>query len=136
MSAQRILYIEDEENLRLVYSLALAKKGYEVTLANDGLAGIETARDMRPDLILTDFQMPLANGIQVIETLREDPHFSNTPIVMFSGSDMSDEAIKAGANAFVPKPCQLQDLYEIVESFLPDHPEQQLPPTPKRAALS
>ncbi|MEM6262932.1 MAG: ATP-binding protein [Bacteroidota bacterium] len=107
-----LLVIEDNPDI-VTYLYACLEDQYELYAAPDGQAGIETACEQVPDLIITDVMMPKKNGYEVCETLKLDERTSHIPIVMLTakvdqGSKL--EGFKRGADAFLPKPFDQQEL--------------------------
>src|SRR5207244_13045134 len=79
---QRILVIEDDDETRELLRLALEKRGYQVTVAEDGVRGYDTALFLKPDLIGTDIQMPGADGVHVVRRLPNTATLETTPILV------------------------------------------------------
>jgi CheY-like chemotaxis protein len=86
-----ILIIDDNPDVRQVLKLTLSRAGYDVETASQGKAGLEKARDTRPDLILLDIMLPDIDGWQVCRRLRE---ITDVPIVMLTVLSGADETIK------------------------------------------
>src|SRR5258708_35404224 len=80
--SKRILVIEDDDETRELLRMALEKRGYQVTVAEDGVRGFDTALFLRPDLIVTDIQMPGADGVHVIRRARDSESLAKTPILV------------------------------------------------------
>lgn len=101
----RILTIDDEPVLRDSIKVYLEDSGFDVLEAEDGEQGLAMFREHRPDLVLSDLQMPGINGLQVLETIvKESP---DTPVIMVSGAGGMDDAIEAlrfGAWDYIVKP--------------------------------
>src|SRR5689334_12084573 len=103
---QTILVIEDDDVMRELMQLSLVRSGYEVTVAEDGVRGYDTALFLKPDLIVTDIQMPGADGIHVVRRVRDTPSLEQTPILVTTafGTGSATFALQLGANAYEPKP--------------------------------
>jgi len=82
--SQRILVVDDEAHILQVLSLKLRNAGYEVVTAVDGEEGFELASKQRPDLIITDFQMPYMTGLELCRALAGNPATSNVPVIMLT----------------------------------------------------
>ena len=82
MAGEKILDIDDSPTVQRLIEMILSSQGYKVVLASDGEEGIAKARSERPAVILVDFVMPKMNGFQVCKTLKEDPEFKDTPIIL------------------------------------------------------
>jgi CheY-like chemotaxis protein len=97
---KRILVVDDEENSRKFLDRVLTKKGYQVSLAQDGVEGLGKAKEEKPDLIVLDVMMPRKNGIKVLEAVRKDEELSDTPVIMLSAvASFIEQAYKDPENA-------------------------------------
>src|SRR6184192_4325213 len=119
---QRILVIEDDDETRELLRVALEKRGYEVTVAEDGVRGYDTALFLKPDLIVTDIQMPGADGIHVVRRVRDTPSLERTPILVTTafGTGSATFALQLGANAYELKPINSQSFLSTVRRLLAD----------------
>ena len=120
--SKRILVIEDDDETRELLRMALEKRGYQVTVAEDGVRGYDTALFLRPDLIVTDIQMPGADGVQVIRRVRDSASLEKTPILVTTafGTGTATFSLQLGANAFEPKPINSQSFLSTVQRLLSD----------------
>ncbi len=100
-----ILLIEDSKLLRIANTRALVKAGYEVISAGDGEAGLRSARETIPDLILLDMLLPKITGLDVLEGLKSDPRTKGIPVIVLTGLSQANEArlMNEGAAAFFEK---------------------------------
>jgi CheY-like chemotaxis protein len=111
----RILAVDDSEDLREFYEFELALAGYSVVLAADGRQGLELARELRPDVIITDVSMPVMDGLELLGRLRSDLAPPLPPIIVCSGGDMTEAtALRLGAFRFLNKPFERADLLAVV----------------------
>lgn len=85
-----ILIIDDEESYRKIFSDKLLKEGLNVLEARDGSTGLQIATDKKPDLILLDLEMPIMDGMTMLEKLREDDWGRNAKVIIFTNT--SDNA--------------------------------------------
>jgi two-component system chemotaxis response regulator CheY len=115
-----ILVVEDDADSREMLLILLGEQGFKVTGAEDGRAALELIESTRPDLIITDIQMPNLDGVGLIKELRKRPEMRGVPILIFSTcrEETLSEAMRAGANAAAPKPLQLDYLVRLVNSLL------------------
>lgn len=120
--SQTILVIEDDDVMRELMRLSLVRSGYEVTVAEDGVRGYDTALFLKPDLIVTDIQMPGADGIHVVRRVRDTPSLERTPILITTafGTGSATFALQLGANAYEPKPINSQSFLSTVRRLLLD----------------
>lgn len=105
-SAKTILLIEDDEKVAQYYTMLFEARGYRVSIANDGIAGVDLATRLRPGLILLDVMMPRQNGMMVLQTLRATPATEETPIVIlsnFTEPTLIQRALQLGAVEYVVK---------------------------------
>jgi two-component system cell cycle response regulator DivK len=117
----RILLVEDNELNRDMLSRRLTKRGYEVSIALDGIEGVEKARTSRPDLVLMDMSLPLKDGWEATADLKNDPATSHIPIIGLSAHAMDgdrDKALKAGCNDYDTKPVELDRLLGKIEALI------------------
>ena len=97
----RVLVVDDDGEMLNMLSLAL-RDSYEVTTASNGMEAIERLVDYTPDLMLIDIMMPKMNGYQLLQSVRRNPYFSHTPVIVFFGQvDPTRRGIRAqaGGNA-------------------------------------
>src|SRR3546814_3933028 len=80
----RILIVEDEAALVTLLRYNLEREGYEVAAAHDGEEALVLAREAPPDLVLLDWMLPLASGIEVCRRLRRDPEMRDVPVIMLT----------------------------------------------------
>ena len=100
----KILIVDDDRTTTKLLQTLLEMDGFEVAVAPRGQTGLELARQVMPDILLVDYHLADMEGIELIMQLRADPAFARTPIVMASGLNVRDEALKAGATTFLIKP--------------------------------
>lgn len=118
---RKILVIDDRRENRAVLIGMLQPLGFKLAEADDGQTGLDTALQMRPDLIITDAIMSRMNGLEMTRRLRYLPDFATTPIIASAASlsqvDMQ-EAIDAGCNSFFPKPIDFTGLLSELQRHL------------------
>ena len=121
MAACNVLVVENDEPLREEVAEFLEENGYSVDAVADGLEALEYlqqhAPDNLPDLILLDFWMPRMNGREVKAELKKDPTLSQIAVVAFTANRLSDEVLSIGANDYLSKPPDLDQLLSTVEYF-------------------
>jgi len=117
----RILLIEDNEQNRYLATFLLENNGYSVTCANDGPQGIIMARELIPDLILLDIQLPSMDGYAVAKSLRAEPALDKVPIVAVTSYAMPgdrEKALDAGCNGYIEKPINPDTFTEEISAYL------------------
>ena len=118
MTKQKVLAIDDEENVCDLISAYFDKAGYEVITAADGVDGIEKARLYRPDMIILDLMLPGMDGLDVCKEIRKS---SNVPIIMLTArTDEVDRVLglEIGADDYLTKPFSPRELLARVKAVL------------------
>jgi CheY-like chemotaxis protein len=110
----RILVVDDEPDERFLVGRTLQREGHEVAVAENGAAGLKTAQEWSPDLVVTDVMMPVMDGIEFIRRLREDP--ATTAILILAAT--GDAHLAGAADAVLKKPYEDRRLVEIVHALL------------------
>ena len=116
-----IILADDETNLRLLIHTTLDDPGYRILEAADGAAALALTRKEQPDLLVTDWTMPVMSGIEVVQALRQDPTAAHIPIILLTarGQDMDKlHGVTLGANAYLVKPFSPLELLEKVQEIL------------------
>lgn len=116
-----ILVVDDEAHILHVVSLKLRNAGYEVITAADGEEGFERAQADRPDLIITDFQMPFLNGVELCEKLRANPDTAELPAIMLTARGFSmnpDDIQHTNIKAVLSKPFSPREVLAHVQEQL------------------
>jgi len=116
----KILVVDDSDDTREMMAKLLELESFTVVTAEDGSAGLDTADAERPDLIITDVNMPRMNGIEMIKRLREQDGFATVPIMAITayGNGVAKEALEAGANRAATKPIQFTELVVEIKELL------------------
>lgn len=117
----RILVVEDELDVADLISFNLERAGYEVIIANDGLAGQDLAFRERPDLVILDLMLPGKDGYSVFKELRRDSRTSHTPVLMLTARAQTEDRIKgleAGADDYLTKPFSPKELVLRVHAIM------------------
>jgi two-component system, OmpR family, response regulator len=117
-TTKTILICEDDDNLRLLMRVVIGA-GYTMLEAGDGDEALALAAEHRPDLIVLDLMMPRMSGLDVLRRLRSDVSVDGTPIIVMSAwPDSREASLKAGADRYLQKPFEPDELTRIVESLL------------------
>lgn len=122
ISNDRVIVIADDSiSVRKFVGRMLAKAGYRVKLASDGLEAAEVVAQSGCHLLITDLEMPRMNGYELMAHLRQAPATKKIPVLVVTsraGAKHRDRAIKEGASAFLTKPVQEDQLLSAVEELL------------------
>ncbi|EWY37875.1 chemotaxis protein CheY [Skermanella stibiiresistens SB22] len=117
----RILIVEDNDLNRDMLSRRLTRRGFQVIVAVDGAAGVETAIRERPDLVLMDMSLPVMDGWQATRTIKADPTISAIPVMALTAHAMTEDrerAMAAGCDEFETKPVDIDRLLSKIETLL------------------
>ena len=117
-----VLVIEDEVQIRDNLARFLRLEGHQVTVARDGVEGLEAVRATHPDLVICDFMMPRMHGFEVLAQLQADTTLRRPAFIMVSASaepERLQQALALGACAYVTKPFELAALRELLARHLP-----------------
>jgi CheY-like chemotaxis protein len=117
----RILLVEDNEMNRDMLSRRLVRRGHQVTTATDGPAGIASANESRPDLILMDISLPGMDGWEATKALRSQPQTASIPIIALTAHAMETDrarSLEVGCNDFDTKPVDIARLLVKIEALL------------------
>ena len=114
----KILLVEDEESVRLLYKQELEERGYEVLCAGDGRTAVEMARDLCPDVVIMDINLPeRMDGIESMSRILS--HNRDMPVILNTGySEYQDSFMSWAADAYVLKSADIEPLLKAVESAL------------------
>lgn len=122
MSGERILVIDDDEQVASYVRLAFTLNGYQVEWINDGRKAFDKANTMLPDAIILDLKLPGTNGFRICEQLRAEPRTRAIPIIVVSGSWKNAQdrirSIEVGADDFLTKPFDAQELIARIKRML------------------
>lgn len=119
----RILIIEDDKSIRENTAELLELEGYTTTTASNGKIGLEKINLCKPDLILCDLRMPEMDGFKLLKHLGENSNFKRIPFIFFSAKSEKMDirmGIDAGADDYITKPFELEDLLAAIKKCLPN----------------
>jgi len=120
--AKSILTVDDSRTIREMVSFALRKAGYDVHEAEDGQKALGVLKTKPADVVITDLNMPVMDGITLIRSLRADPKWRATPILMLtteSDSGKKAEGKNAGATGWLVKPFDPDKLLDVIKRVCP-----------------
>ncbi len=118
---KKILIVDDEPVFVRLLSLRLKENGYETFAANDGYQGIKLAREVKPDLILLDLEMPAGGGVSTFNNLKASIYTSSIPIIFITGvpgDEVKKLIMDLGADCYFPKPLKFDELLKKIEELL------------------
>ncbi len=126
---KKILVVDDDASIVHLLKENLESEGYHVLVAYDGQMGITLAKANKPHLIILDVNMPLLNGLKVMEYLRESPTTMRIPLLFLTGemsANVSPMLASAPRVSHVKKPIDLDDLNSLVNQLLETYPTEEI----------
>jgi len=117
----KILIVDDDIEITSLFAAYLSTEGHKVTSVNQSSKAVQTALELKPNLIILDLMMPDPDGFKVCRTLRKFPSFARTPILIvtaLSDEDSKIVAYGAGADGFLSKPFPISELGDRIKDLL------------------
>jgi pilus assembly protein CpaE len=121
VAGERVLFVDDEGQIRKLVQTFLTKHGYVVATANDGFEALREIKRQKPHLLITDVSMPNLNGLELCRRLRSEAATARLPVIMLSARKQADDILAGyaqGADEYVAKPVELAVLAAKVELLL------------------
>ncbi len=122
MSGYKVLVVEDSPTMRQLIVFALKRiRGFQIVEANDGVDGLKKLSAEKFDLILTDINMPIMDGLKLVSMVRNDPNYKTTPIIVITTEGATEDrerALALGANEYITKPIQTMKILETVKKLM------------------
>jgi two-component system chemotaxis response regulator CheY len=117
-----ILVVEDSPTMRQLISFAIKRvPNSRVIEATDGVDALKKLSSEKIDLILADINMPVMDGLKLVSLVRGNPQFKDIPIIIVTTEGADEDrkrALSIGANAYLPKPIQTQELLKLINNYL------------------
>lgn len=117
----KVLYIEDNPDNMTLVKRVLEVEGYQVIEARNGREGLARALEHRPDLVITDINLPDIDGYEVTARLKNEPRTAHIPVVAMTANVMKkdrENVARAGCDAYIAKPIDIDELPLQVENFI------------------
>lgn len=121
MAGEKILVVEDDEDIQELLKVNLAREGFTVLTAADGPVGLQLAQSRRPDLVVLDLMLPRLDGMEVCRQLKRDPRTAAVPIVMLTAKSEEGDIVtglELGADDYVTKPFSVKVLVTRIRTAL------------------
>lgn len=122
MSAYKVLIVEDSPTMRQLIVFALKRiRGLILVEASDGVDGLKKLSGEKFDLILTDINMPIMDGLKLVSLVRNDPGYKDVPIIIITTEGANEDrerALALGADAYITKPIQTNQIIEATKRLL------------------
>ena len=119
--SKKILIVDDDQLVRKLLEYIIKKAGYQVSIAENGSDALKIVQKEKPDLIISDVEMPKLGGLELCQKLKEDIDTKLIPIILItSNTQLQDKlcGFRSGADDYFMKPLHLKDLLTRVESLL------------------
>lgn len=119
--AQTVLIVEDQVEMRAINAMYLHHHGYRVLATDNGIDGLEAARENHPDLILMDISIPGMDGIRATSALKCDPATEDIPVLILTAhpyGSAGKRAVDAGCDGYLTKPCDPRRVLQEVRALL------------------
>ncbi|UCE70962.1 MAG: sigma-54-dependent Fis family transcriptional regulator [Nitrospiraceae bacterium] len=118
-SKGRILVVDDEQSMREVLDIFLSNEGYDVTVAGNGVSGVDAVKKDIFDLVITDMKMPRLGGLELLKNIKQiSPDTVVVIATAFGSTESAVEAMKLGAYDYIQKPFQMDDIRLVVSNAL------------------
>lgn len=122
MSSYKVLIVEDSPTMRQLIVFALKRiRGVQIFEANDGVDGLKKISAEKFDLIFTDINMPIMDGLKLVSLVRNDPNYKEVPIVIITTEGASEDrerALTLGADDYITKPIQTTKILDVAKRLL------------------
>lgn len=121
MTDKKALIVDDEFHIVQVIAIKLRNNGYTVITAENGQEACKAAAEFKPDIIVTDYQMPVMSGLEFIESIRQNPDIARTPVIMLTARGFAiDDGQKERLciSACLSKPFSPREVLQMVEETL------------------
>ena len=122
MLQYNVLIVEDSPTMRQLISFALKRlRGVRIVEANDGVDVLQKLSSERFDLILTDINMPIMDGLKLVSLVRNDANYKDTPIIVITTEGALEDrerALALGANDYITKPIQPNKILDVARALL------------------
>ena len=122
MTGYKVLVVEDSPTMRQLIVFALKRiRGFQIVEANDGVDGLKKLSADKFDLILTDINMPIMDGLKLVSMVRNDPNYKETPIIVITTEGAIEDrerALALGANEYITKPIQTMKILDTVKKLM------------------
>jgi len=115
------MVVDDSMTVRRVTQRLLAREGYQVVAAKDGVDALEQLQSITPDVMLVDIEMPRMDGFDLTRNVRDDERTRNIPIIMITSRTAAKHrnyAMELGVNAYLGKPYREEELLALIASYI------------------
>jgi CheY-like chemotaxis protein len=121
MENRKALVVDDEFHIVQVVSIKLKNNGFDVVTAENGSDGYELPSETLPDIIVSDYQMPIMSGVEMIQKLRQNPETAHIPVIMLTARGFAiedDQKEQLKVSACLSKPFSPREVLQTIEDVL------------------
>jgi CheY-like chemotaxis protein len=121
MAEKKVLVVDDEIHIVHVVTIKLRNNGYDVISASDGAEAYELACTQKPDIVVTDYQMPVMSGLELVEKLRHTPQTADVPVILLTARSFAvedDRKERLKISKCLSKPFSPKELLRDIEDVL------------------
>lgn len=115
---QKIFLIEDDQTMQLLLRTFLEIEGFQVVLWQVGSDPLPAIEQSAPDLVITDVNLPVYNGLVIVDKIKSNPSLQRVKVIVSSGLNYGEKSKEAGADAFIAKPYMPDELIKKIRSLL------------------
>lgn len=117
---QKILIVDDEEQIVTAYGDHFAREGYEIAKAYDGAEALEKVKEFAPDIILLDILMPKLDGLSALKQLKEDPETRDIPVIILTNLDQKEDVVKGVQEGGILYFVKVRTSLEVLSKWIRD----------------
>lgn len=117
-SQRTVLVVEDETSIKDALKLVLELAGYTVRTASNGERGLSSMNEVVPDVVISDYMMPIMNGIDMVLAMRTDQRLATTPVILLSAVPPSEPGFRNAVNVFLRKPVTADKIIGMVGKMM------------------
>ena len=124
---ERVLVVEDQEEIASLLKFKLKSSGYDVILAENGKIALEMAQVTPPDLMILDIMMPVMDGVETMKILKSDEKLKSIPVIMLTAQNTEASVVtgfELGADDYITKPFRTQEFIARVKAVLARHKKE------------
>ena len=129
--SRQILIVDDDPAILKLLTVWARRLGHEPLQSQNGWDALLVAQQDLPDLVITDIELPVLDGVELTKHLKADPRLREIPVIAITGGSRGDEALAAGCCVVFPKPFRLDSLASAVEFALQRNAEKGFRPSPR-----
>jgi DNA-binding response OmpR family regulator len=128
---RKILIVDDDRVTVTMLEMILSRQKYQVISAQDGSQGFELTKEQRPDAVISDMLLPKTHGLELCKMIKQDPELNQTKVILmtavYKGTTFKFQAKECGADFFIEKPINTNELLSVLDDMFANPQEQENP---------